>query len=497
MRDYPFGKFIQQLREQHQLSQYQLGMLVGVSDKAVSKWENGVSKPQSSTLCRLSAVLGVTVDELLTGRHNTFTFPRKKELWTDVYQSLKVRYGDNPPIEVLNRCLSEYAELQYTDYIRYFDLFRQLHAMAGKMGEVIRVQGGIGASLVAFVMGAAETNPLPPHYYCPRCRKLEFVPNVSDGWDLPLRRCTCGENMVGDGHNLPFETLLSSLHRKTHFSLSISPGIYEAFKETICTCLADKTVVILGRRDRPDLKTIIISDAETPDVKSGQELSYEVYYERFKQYAAITLLFSEELAALSLLGRNTPVPLSDVPFTDAEIREALCKNNTQGIPELGTEFIREMITETSPRSFHDLIQLLGLAHGTGTWTDNTRLLIRQGLPVAESIAYRDDIFRCIQNRLTEKGIFDTGLARKIMEDACHHRYAEAGLPAEIKQCFDTLGLEGWFADSLEEIHYAFPKAQGIQALKYALVLMWYKLHYPEEYQKYWRIRLISSQTLSP
>lgn len=104
MRDYHFGNFIQELRERRHLSQYQLGMLVGVSDKAVSKWESGLSKPQSRILCKLSAVLGVTVDELLTGQHNTFEnettkkiFLRKKELWTEAYQSLHARYGDIPP----------------------------------------------------------------------------------------------------------------------------------------------------------------------------------------------------------------------------------------------------------------------------------------------------------------------------------------------------------------------------------------------------------------
>ncbi|MDE7225065.1 MAG: helix-turn-helix domain-containing protein [Acetatifactor sp.] len=489
MRDYHFGKFIQELREKRHLSQYQLGMLVGVSDKAVSKWESGASRPQSRILCKLSTVLGVTVDELLTGQHNTFenetakkTFLRKKELWADAYRSLKVRYGDIPPIEVLNRYLSEYTELQYTDYILYFDLFRLLHARAGDMGEIIRIQGGIGASLAAFVTGASETNPLPPHYYCPRCRRLEFVSDVSDGWDLPFRRCVCGESMIGDGHNLPFETLLPSLHKKVRFSLSISLGMYEAFKEIICSCLAGQTVVILDKKESPDLKTVFIPDREIPDIKSGQELSYEDHYEHFKKYPAITLFLSEELTALSLMGKHTPVPLADVPFTEAGVLEAFCGNNTQGIPEFRTELVREMISETSPHSFHDLIQLLGLAHGIGTWTDSTRRLIRLGLPAAGSIAYRDDIFCCIQDRLTEKGISGAGLASKITEDICRHRYAESGLSAEMRQYFDTLGLESWFADSIEKIHYAFPKAQGIQALKYASILMWYKLHYPEAFK---------------
>ena len=48
MRDYKFGDFICERRKAVSLSQFQLGRLVGVSDKAVSKWENGTSKPKST-----------------------------------------------------------------------------------------------------------------------------------------------------------------------------------------------------------------------------------------------------------------------------------------------------------------------------------------------------------------------------------------------------------------------------------------------------------------
>ncbi len=72
MRDYDFGNFLHELRLRRGLTQYQLGALVGVSDKAVSKWENGSSKPQSSILYKLSDVLGISADELLTCKYHSF-----------------------------------------------------------------------------------------------------------------------------------------------------------------------------------------------------------------------------------------------------------------------------------------------------------------------------------------------------------------------------------------------------------------------------------------
>ena len=66
MRDYAFGNLITNLRTELGFSQFQLGKLIGVSDKAVSKWENGNAKPRMATCCRLADILGVSLDELLS-----------------------------------------------------------------------------------------------------------------------------------------------------------------------------------------------------------------------------------------------------------------------------------------------------------------------------------------------------------------------------------------------------------------------------------------------
>ena len=65
MEDKEFGDYLRTLREAKKLSQFQLGKLVGVSDKAVSKWENGYAKPKNSTVLKLSETLSVSVEQLL------------------------------------------------------------------------------------------------------------------------------------------------------------------------------------------------------------------------------------------------------------------------------------------------------------------------------------------------------------------------------------------------------------------------------------------------
>lgn len=65
MNDYKFGNLIYEKRKQAGLSQSQVARLIGVSDKAVSKWENGRAKPTTDTLRKLSELFAVPIDELL------------------------------------------------------------------------------------------------------------------------------------------------------------------------------------------------------------------------------------------------------------------------------------------------------------------------------------------------------------------------------------------------------------------------------------------------
>ncbi len=59
------GRFIQELRKEKNLTQKELADRIGVSDKAVSKWENGRGMPDTSLLEPLCNELSVSVNELL------------------------------------------------------------------------------------------------------------------------------------------------------------------------------------------------------------------------------------------------------------------------------------------------------------------------------------------------------------------------------------------------------------------------------------------------
>ena len=61
------GKFSAESRKQKKLTQMQLAEKLGITDKAVSKWERGVAMPDSSIMLELCDILGINVNELLSG----------------------------------------------------------------------------------------------------------------------------------------------------------------------------------------------------------------------------------------------------------------------------------------------------------------------------------------------------------------------------------------------------------------------------------------------
>lgn len=88
-----FSEFLYTLRKEKGMTQAELAQLLGVTNKAVSKWETGEAMPETSLLLPLSRILGVSVDELLAGRRNDQDDDTPKEA------TLKDEYNDKELME--------------------------------------------------------------------------------------------------------------------------------------------------------------------------------------------------------------------------------------------------------------------------------------------------------------------------------------------------------------------------------------------------------------
>lgn len=66
-----FGNFLYQLRKEKSMTQFDLADILGVTNKAVSKWESGAAFPETAQLVPIANIFNVTVDELLKGKRES------------------------------------------------------------------------------------------------------------------------------------------------------------------------------------------------------------------------------------------------------------------------------------------------------------------------------------------------------------------------------------------------------------------------------------------
>ena len=204
---------------------------------------------------------------------------------------------------------------------------------------------------------------------------------------------------------------------------------------------------------------------------------------------------SGKLLKLDILGHDDPtmirmledltgldaktIPIDDKPtmslFTTTEALGVTPEDlgttvGTFAVPEFGTRFVQQMLIETKPTTFGELIRISGLSHGTDVWTNNAQELVRDGVAtLPEVICTRDDIMLyLLLHNLPPLESF------KIMEKVRKGK----GLTPEDEALMRENNVPEWYISSCKKIKYMFPKAHAAAYVTMGFRIAYFKVHYP-------------------
>ena len=407
-----------------------------------------------------------------------------KQIFTQAYNRLVEIYSGEQisiDIRILNRFYQEKMILQECElYTRYLALLGKIRDVAESMGEHISVRGPVGSSFIAYLLGATDINPLPRHEYCPQCHCIQFSGEGSP-FDKAELKCSCGADLVSDGHNIPFESNIGVVF-PGYVQLAVSYAFFKVAEQMIREEMWDQAIITL-RNEEVSPTWFCFFDKESNE---DGEYILNGNSELFVKLPRITLVPYGILDKYRELEMVTGYKMKEIgaeAYSDAFFQ--FMEGNIQEIPQLDSEYVSDIMSTVKPQSYDDLLKVIGFAHSTNVWKENAEYLYKEHrLSLREIPAFREELFQMLSECLRKHGIYDIGLAFEVTDKAYRGYYAKVGgVDEETALALLGLDIDVDYIFFLEKINYMFTKAHGVSYLLDAIRMMYYKTHYEQEYER--------------